>query len=139
MENMVCVFYVDLVHHVSALAMLGSDVVSTDQKEVLPLLKRNVEWNTSTILQMNTGSGLLSIMSFLSFHLSFFLVSTAFLRFVRILSCPVTRNYWMVSLVSFLVASFGSLRVAELDWGNEDHIRAVEPPFDYVIGTDVVS
>lgn len=74
-----------------ALAMLGSDVVSTDQKEVLPLLKRNVEWNTSTILQMNTGS-----------------------------------------------ASFGSLRVAELDWGNEDHIRAVEPPFDYVIGTDVV-
>ncbi|KAH0921009.1 hypothetical protein HID58_021027 [Brassica napus] len=74
-----------------AMAMLGCDVVSTDQKEVLPLLKRNVEWNTSTILQMNPGS-----------------------------------------------ASFGSLRVAELDWGNEDHVRAVEPPFDYVIGTDVV-
>ncbi|CAA7026240.1 unnamed protein product [Microthlaspi erraticum] len=74
-----------------AMAMLGCDVVSTDQKEVLPLLKRNVEWNKSTILQMNPGS-----------------------------------------------ASFGSLRVAELDWGNEDHIRAVEPPFDYVIGTDVV-
>ncbi|XP_010488411.1 PREDICTED: protein-lysine methyltransferase METTL21D isoform X2 [Camelina sativa] len=74
-----------------ALAMLGCDVVTTDQKEVLLLLKRNVEWNTSKILQMNPGS-----------------------------------------------ASFGSLRVAELDWGNEDHIRAVEPPFDYVIGTDVV-
>ncbi|KAL1201918.1 Calmodulin-lysine N-methyltransferase [Cardamine amara subsp. amara] len=72
-----------------AMAILGCDVVTTDQKEVLPLLKRNVEWNTSTILQMNP-------------------------------------------------ASFGSLRVAELDWGNEDHIRAVEPPFDYVIGTDVV-
>lgn len=42
-------------------------------------------------------------------------------------------------MLSFLVASFGSLRVAELDWGNEDHVRAVEPPFDYVIGTDVVS
>lgn len=41
--------------------------------------------------------------------------------------------------LAFLVASFGSLRVAELDWGNEDHIRAVEPPFDYVMGTDVVS
>ena len=40
---------------------------------------------------------------------------------------------------SFLVAAVGSLRVAELDWGNEDHITAVEPPFDYVIGTDVVS
>ncbi|KAL9305402.1 putative lysine methyltransferase, S-adenosyl-L-methionine-dependent methyltransferase [Arabidopsis thaliana] len=73
-----------------ALAMLGCDVVTTDQKEVLPLLKRNVEWNTSRIVQMNPGS------------------------------------------------AFGSLRVAELDWGNEDHITAVEPPFDYVIGTDVV-
>lgn len=56
MENMtsLCGFCV----HVSAMAMLGCDVVSTDQKEVLPLLKRNVEWNTSTILQMNPGSGL---------------------------------------------------------------------------------
>jgi hypothetical protein len=44
--------------HVSALAMLGCDVVTTDQKEVLPLLKRNVEWNTSRIVQMNPGSGL---------------------------------------------------------------------------------
>jgi hypothetical protein len=35
--------------------------------------------------------------------------------------------------------SFGSIQVAELDWGNEDHIRAVDPPFDYIIGTDVVS
>lgn len=44
--------------HVSAMAMLGCDVVSTDQKEVLLLLKRNVEWNKSTVLQMNPGSGL---------------------------------------------------------------------------------
>lgn len=42
--------------------------------------------------------------------------------------------------VFMLVAdSFGSIQVAELDWGNEDHIRAVDPPFDYIIGTDVVS
>ena len=34
--------------------------------------------------------------------------------------------------------SFGSIRVAELNWGNEDHIKAVDPPFDYIIGTDVV-
>lgn len=27
----------------------------------------------------------------------------------------------------------------ELDWGNKDHIKAVAPPFDYIIGTDVVS
>ncbi|CAN8305930.1 unnamed protein product [Cochlearia groenlandica] len=81
-----------------AMAMLGCDVVSTDQKEVLPLLRRNVEWNTCRILQMNPG---------------------------------------LFSLLSSL-RSFGSLRVAELDWGNDDHISAVEPPFDYVIGTDVV-
>lgn len=35
--------------------------------------------------------------------------------------------------------SFGSIQTAELDWGNTDHIRAVDPPFDYIVGTDVVS
>ncbi|KAF5447335.1 hypothetical protein F2P56_032895 [Juglans regia] len=73
------------------MALLGCDVVATDQIEVLPLLMRNVERNTSRILQMNPGSD-----------------------------------------------SFGSIQVAELDWGNKDHIRAVDPPFDYIIGTDVV-
>ncbi|XP_030503695.2 uncharacterized protein LOC115718996 isoform X1 [Cannabis sativa] len=73
------------------MALLGCDVVMTDQKEVLPLLRRNVERNTSTIMQMNPG-----------------------------------------------LDSFGSIKVAELSWGNEDDIRAVVPPFDYVIGTDVV-
>lgn len=32
------------------------------------------------------------------------------------------------------VGCFGSIKVAELDWGNEDHISAVDPPFDYIIG-----
>lgn len=73
------------------MALLGCDVVMTDQVEVLPLLMRNVERNTSRITQMNSGS-----------------------------------------------ESFGSVQVAELNWGNEDHIRAVDPPFDYIIGTDVV-
>ncbi|XP_027174357.1 protein N-lysine methyltransferase METTL21A isoform X1 [Coffea eugenioides] len=73
------------------MALLGCDVTSTDQTEVLPLLIRNVERNTSSIVQMNSGSD-----------------------------------------------SFGSIRVAELNWGNEDHIKAVDPPFDYIIGTDVV-
>lgn len=41
--------------------------------------------------------------------------------------------------VLFLVDSFGSIEVAELNWGDADHIRAVDPPFDYIIGTDVVS
>ncbi|OVA06954.1 Nicotinamide N-methyltransferase-like [Macleaya cordata] len=73
------------------MALLGCDVVTTDQIEVLPLLMRNVERNTSRILQTSPDS-----------------------------------------------ASFGSIQVAELDWGNEKHIEAVDPPFDYIIGTDVV-
>ncbi|KAL6591345.1 hypothetical protein ACP70R_049848 [Stipagrostis hirtigluma subsp. patula] len=73
------------------MALLGCDVVTTDQVEVLPLLMRNVERNKSWISQSNSDSG-----------------------------------------------SFGSITVAELDWGNKEHIRAVEPPFDYIIGTDVV-
>ncbi|KAG8387610.1 hypothetical protein BUALT_Bualt02G0039100 [Buddleja alternifolia] len=73
------------------MALLGCDVISTDQTEVLPLLMRNVDRNTSRILQMNPGSD-----------------------------------------------SFGSIEVAELNWGDKDHIRALCPPFDYIIGTDVV-
>jgi len=38
-----------------------------------------------------------------------------------------------------LLESFGSIKVAELQWGDESHIKAVGPPFDYIIGTDVVS
>ncbi|XP_021766436.1 protein-lysine methyltransferase METTL21D-like isoform X1 [Chenopodium quinoa] len=73
------------------MAMLGCEVVTTDQKEVLPLLQRNVERNTSWIMQANANAD-----------------------------------------------SFGSIKVAELDWGNKDHIQAVDPPYDFVIGTDVV-
>ncbi|KAL5565789.1 hypothetical protein UlMin_028953 [Ulmus minor] len=71
------------------MALLGCDVVATDQIEVLPLLRRNVERNTSSIMQLNPDS-------------------------------------------------FGSIQAAELNWGNESDIRAVGPPFDYIIGTDVV-
>ncbi|XP_047308203.1 protein N-lysine methyltransferase METTL21D isoform X2 [Impatiens glandulifera] len=71
------------------MAMLGCDVVSTDQAEVLPLLMRNAERNSSRVTQVNPDN-------------------------------------------------FGSIEVAELDWGNMDHVRAVCPPFDFVIGTDVV-
>uniref|UniRef100_A0A1D1Y8X0 Methyltransferase-like protein 21D n=1 Tax=Anthurium amnicola TaxID=1678845 RepID=A0A1D1Y8X0_9ARAE len=73
------------------MALLGCDVVSTDQVEVLPLLMRNLERNMSRIMQADTDS-----------------------------------------------ASFGSIHVAELDWGNQEHVKAVSPPFDYIIGTDIV-
>lgn len=72
------------------MALLGCDVVATDQREVLPILTRNIERNTPSLAQMNPSD------------------------------------------------SFGSIRAAELDWGNEDHIKAVGPPFDFIIGTDVV-
>ncbi|EPS70312.1 hypothetical protein M569_04453, partial [Genlisea aurea] len=72
------------------MALLGCNVISTDQTEVLPLLMRNIERNVSRIQLIPDTSG------------------------------------------------FGSIHVAELDWGNVDHIRAVDPPFDYVIGTDIV-
>lgn len=32
----------------------------------------------------------------------------------------------------------GSVEVAELDWGNQQQAEALNPPFDYIIGTDVV-
>ncbi|XP_043703342.1 protein-lysine methyltransferase METTL21D [Telopea speciosissima] len=73
------------------MALLGCDVISTDQVEVLPLLMKNIQRNTSRVMQTNPDS-----------------------------------------------ASFGSVQVMELDWGNQEHIKAVDPPFDYVIGTDVV-
>ncbi|XP_023749407.1 uncharacterized protein LOC111897691 [Lactuca sativa] len=73
------------------MALLGCDVVSTDEVEVLPLLMRNIERNISRITQMNPDAD-----------------------------------------------SIGSMTAAELSWGNKDHIRALDPPFDYIIGTDVV-
>lgn len=35
------------------MALLGCDVVTTDQKEVLPILTRNIERNTPSLAQMN--------------------------------------------------------------------------------------
>ncbi|KAG6543530.1 hypothetical protein Mapa_015024 [Marchantia paleacea] len=76
------------------MALLGCDVVVTDQIEVLPLLLRNVERNLS-------------------------------------------RAKYTASDCSYM-GSIGKVDVAELDWGNETHITATGPPFDYIIGTDVV-
>lgn len=36
------------------------------------------------------------------------------------------------------LGSLGTVEVVELDWGNEEQIRALKPPFDYIIGTDIV-
>jgi len=37
------------------MAMLGCDVTVTDQKEVLPLLQRNIDRNISRVMQKNPG------------------------------------------------------------------------------------
>jgi hypothetical protein len=37
------------------MALLGCDVTVTDQKEVLPLLQRNVDRNISRVMQKNPG------------------------------------------------------------------------------------
>ncbi|KAK8962121.1 hypothetical protein KSP40_PGU000584 [Platanthera guangdongensis] len=84
------------------MALLGCNVVSTDQVEVLPLLMKNIERNTSWIKQANPDSGLLNL------------------------------------IVDCRAVGFGSIEAAELYWGNEDHIKAVSPPFDYIIGTDIL-
>lgn len=39
----------------AGMALLGCDVIVTDQKEVLPLLQRNVERNVSRVMQTNPG------------------------------------------------------------------------------------
>jgi len=40
---------------IAGMALLGCDVIVTDQKEVLPLLERNVERNISRVMQKNPG------------------------------------------------------------------------------------
>ncbi|RYR70454.1 uncharacterized protein LOC130967695 isoform X1 [Arachis stenosperma] len=86
------------------MAMLGCDVIVTDQKEVLPLLQRNIERNISRVMQKN----------------------------------PDLNGDNSLQANIFFLESFGSIKVAELQWGDESHIKAVDPPFDYIIGTDVV-
>lgn len=76
------------------MALLGCEVVVTDQAEVLPLLRRNMESNMS-------------------------------------------RAKYSASEYSHL-GPIGSVEVAELDWGNQQQAEALKPPFDYIIGTDVV-
>jgi predicted nicotinamide N-methyase len=77
-----------------AMALLGCDVVVTDQVAVLPILLRNVERNLARA------------------------------RYTA------SDNVYQ--------GSIGNVEVAELDWGNNAHAAALEPPFDYIIGTDVV-
>ncbi|KAK3031976.1 hypothetical protein RJ639_036911 [Escallonia herrerae] len=78
------------------MALLGCDVVSTDQTE------------------------LLECFSYLS-------------QFSPNHDCSDTMR------IVFLLDSLGSISVAELNWGDECHIKALEPPFDYIVGTDVAS
>nr|XP_043631044.1 protein N-lysine methyltransferase METTL21A isoform X2 [Erigeron canadensis] len=50
----------------------------------------------------------------------------------------VERNFSRIMQMNPDADSIGSITAAELSWGNNDHIRELDPPFDYIIGTDVV-
>jgi len=76
------------------MALLGCDVVVTDQVEVLPILLRNVERN-------------------------------------MVVAKSSAAEYPHLGPV-------GSIQVAELDWGNHLQAEVLEPPFDYIVGTDLV-
>lgn len=41
-------------------------------------------------------------------------------------------------MIDVCAGPVGSVEVAELDWGNQQQAEALNPPFDYIIGTDVV-
>ncbi|KAF3619662.1 hypothetical protein FXO37_33610 [Capsicum annuum] len=50
--------------------------------------------------------------------------------------CVISRDLSRGSFGNSLSTS-SEVEAAELDWGNETHIKAVGPPFDFIIGTDV--
>lgn len=94
-----------------AFALLGADVCLTDTTEpVLALLRRNVETNiTPTALRLRTRSS----------------VGGDFESSIN--------ASWQ-----FSADTVGTVTVAELDWGQEDHYAAVNPPFDFVLAADCV-
>ena len=54
--------------------------------------------------------------------------------------CPA-QSLPLADVILAVVVSTGTVgntRVVELEWGNERQIEATGPPFDFIIGTDVV-
>ena len=49
----------------------------------------------------------------------------------------MARAKYTASKYSYL-GPIGSVEVAELDWGNQEQAEALNPPFDYIVATDVV-
>lgn len=100
----------------------------TDQVEVLPLLMRNSERNMARAKYNAAENPLLGLQS------------TPHVRpFPHSHCCRLTKEVLMEVVSTLPAGPVGSLAVAELDWGNKQQIAAVQPPFDYIIGTDVVS
>jgi hypothetical protein len=58
---------------------------------------------------------------------------------VNVQKSYLVKFHSILTKIQWQTGPIGSITVAELDWGNKEHIKAVEPPFDYIIGTDVVS
>jgi hypothetical protein len=67
--------------------LLGGDVTTTDQAEVLPLLMRNVERNRSWISQSNSDSGFVKRTTYYAIPSSVSLVLTAVVSDIIIWYC----------------------------------------------------
>ena len=117
-------------------ALLGCEVVFTDQASIIPLLHRNVERNLSSASMAAQQD------TFLGAILSHVMCSD-FPEFLDPLQL-VPENIPFLSPADIILAvvstgKVGNTRVVELEWGDEQQIDATGPPFDFIIGTDVVS
>lgn len=90
------------------------------------------------IIELGSGCGLASLgMALLGCHV----VATDQIGVLPLLLRNVERNMARAKhspSESPSLGPLGTIEVAELDWGNEEHIRGLNHPFDYIIGTDLV-
>lgn len=87
---------------IAGMALLGCDVVATDQIEILPLLRRNAERNSSRIMQISRGSGahfsyecfLVSLVSYLCQRFCVNVSSLVIMRMLsRLMRCLVNSRF----------------------------------------------
>eukprot|EP00249_Psilotum_nudum_P017846 c26521_g1_i3 orf=415-1380(-) len=90
------------------------------------------------VIELGSGCGLAGLgMALLGCHV----VATDQIEVLPLLLRNVERNLRraMHSPSEFPhIGPLGTIEVAELDWGNQQHIISVEPPFDYIVGTDIL-
>ncbi|KAJ7528663.1 hypothetical protein O6H91_15G012700 [Diphasiastrum complanatum] len=90
------------------------------------------------VIELGAGCGLAGLaMGLLGCHVTM----TDQVEVLPLLLRNVERNMSRAKLAcpdGLCSGHFGTVAVAELNWGNELQIAAMEPPFDYIVGTDIV-